>query len=69
MTNPVHPVYIISKGRHESMITSKSLARMKVPHYITIEPQEEKLYDQALDNFKIRDYVTLLIAPFSNHGD
>jgi hypothetical protein len=42
---------------------------MKVPHYITIEPQDEKLYDQALDNFKIRDYVTLLVAPFSNHGD
>jgi hypothetical protein len=42
---------------------------MKVPHYITIEPQDEKLYDQSLDNFKIRDYVTLLVAPFSNHGD
>lgn len=69
MTNPVHPVYIISKGRHETMKTSRSLSRMKVPHYITIEPQDEKLYDQALDNFKIRDYVTLLVAPFSNHGD
>jgi len=69
MTNPVHPVYIISKGRHESMLTSKSLARMKVPHYIAIEPQDEKNYNEALDNFGIRDYVTLLIAPFSNHGD
>jgi len=69
MTNPVHPVYIISKSRHESMKTSRSLSRMKVSHYITIEPQEEKLYEQALDNFKIRDYVTLLVAPFSNHGD
>jgi hypothetical protein len=69
MTNPVHPVYIISKGRHESMLTSKSLARMKVSHYIAIEPQDEKNYNEALDNFGIRDYVTLLIAPFSNHGD
>jgi hypothetical protein len=42
---------------------------MKVPHYIAIEPQDEKLYDQALDNFGIRPYVTLLVAPFSNHGD
>jgi len=69
MTNPQYPVYIISKGRHETMLTSKSLARMKVPHYIAIEPQDEDNYEKALDNFKIREYVTLLIAPFSNHGD
>ena len=69
MTNPKHPVYIISKGRSESMLTSRSLARMKVPHYIAIEPQDEDLYEEALDKFKIRPYVTLLVAPFSNHGD
>ena len=69
MTNPVNPVYIVSKGRSDSMITSKSLSRMKVPHYIVIEPQDEELYDKALDNFNIRKYVTLLVAPFSNHGD
>jgi len=69
MTNPINPVYIISKGRHESMGTSRSLARMKVPHYITIEPQDEALYEKALDTFDIRKYATLLIAPFSNHGD
>ena len=51
------------------MITSRSLARMKIPHYIVVEPQDMKDYDQALDNFKIREYVTLLEAPFSNHGD
>ena len=69
MTNPKHPVYIISKGRSESMLTSRSFARMKVPHYIAIEPQDEDLYEAALDKFNIRPYVTLLIAPFSNHGD
>lgn len=69
LINPKNPVYIISKGRADSMFTSRSLARMKVPHYIMIEPQDESAYEQALDNFKIRDYVTLLIAPFSNHGD
>jgi hypothetical protein len=42
---------------------------MKVPHYIAIEPQDLEAYDKALDNFKIRDMVTLLVAPFSNHGD
>jgi len=69
MTNPTHPVYIVSKGRADTMITSKSLSRMKVPHYIVIEPQDEESYEQALDKFKIRDYVTLIVAPFSNHGD
>jgi hypothetical protein len=34
-----------------------------------IEPQDYENYDQALDNFGIRDMVTLLVAPFSNHGD
>jgi len=69
MTNPKYPVYIISKGRADSMFTSRSLARMKIPHYIAIEPQDADVYDKALDNFNIRDYVTLLVAPFSNHGD
>jgi hypothetical protein len=67
-TNPRHPLYIVSKGRSESMITSRSLSRMKVPHNIVIEPQDYESYDQALDNFNIRKYVTLLVAPFSNHG-
>ena len=69
MTNPKYPVYIVSKGRANSMFTSRSLSRMKVPHYITIEPQDEEPYEKALDNFKIRDYVMLLILPFSYHGD
>jgi hypothetical protein len=69
MTNPRYPVYIISKGRHESMLTSRSLSRMKVPHSIAIEPQDKDAYEKALDTFKIRPYVTLLILPFSNHGD
>jgi len=69
MTNPKYPVYIISKGRHESMYTSRSLAKMHVPHYIAIEPQDEANYEACLDTFGIREYVTLLVAPFSNHGD
>jgi len=50
-------------------LTSRSLSRMKVNHYIAIEPQDKEPYEAALDNFGIRDYVTLLVAPFSNHGD
>ena len=69
MTNPKYPLYIISKGRADTMITSRSLSRMKVPHYITIEPQDKDDYEEALDNFGLRDFVTLIVAPFSNHGD
>jgi len=69
VTNPKWPVYIVSKSRSDTMITSKSLSRMKVNHYIVIEPQDEEAYDKALDKFNIRDYVTLIVAPFSNHGD
>jgi hypothetical protein len=68
MTNPKYPVYIISKGRHETMITSRSLNRMRVPHYISVEPQDLEPYKEAVRKFKL-DMVTLLELPFSNHGD
>ena len=68
-TNPTNPVYIISKGRAESMHTSRSLSRMKVPHYIAIEPQDEDDYKKALIHFNLLDFALLLILPFSNHGD
>ena len=67
-TNPKYPVYIVSKNRSDYMTTSRSLDRMKVPHYIVIEPQDEELYKDALKSFNIA-HATLLVAPFSNHGD
>ena len=66
---PKYPIGIVSKGRHDTMLTSRALSNMKVPHYIVIEPQDEQLYEQALDRFNIRPWVTLIVAPFSNHGD
>jgi hypothetical protein len=68
MTNPNHPVYIISKARADTMYTSRSLNRMRVPHYIIIEPQDHDSYTEALKNFNINT-ATLIVAPFSNHGD
>lgn len=67
--NPRHPVYIVSKNRQDSMYTSRALSRMGVPHYIIVEPQNMEDYDKALDRFNIRPFVTLVEAPFSNHGD
>ena len=60
--NPRYPVYIISKGRWESRLTSKALERMNVPYRIVIEPQEREQYEAVIDPQKI------LVLPFSNLG-
>ena len=60
--NPNYPVYIVSKGRWESRLTSKSLERMNVPYNIVIEPQEYDEYAAMIDPNKI------LVLPFSNLG-
>ena len=60
--NPKYPVYIISKGRWESRLTSKSLEKMGVPYHIVIEPQEYDQYAEVIDEKKI------LTLPFSNLG-
>jgi len=68
-TVPSYPMYIISKGRHETMHTSRTFAMMQLHHYIIIEPQDHDRYVEALEKFKINPYATLVVAPFSNHGD
>ncbi|MFA6270293.1 MAG: hypothetical protein WC657_03735 [Candidatus Paceibacterota bacterium] len=60
--NPDYPVYIISKGRWESRMTSKALELMKVPYHIVIEPQEYDNYAAVIDPKKI------YVLPFSNLG-
>lgn len=60
--NPEYPVYIISKGRWESRLTSRALDRMNVPYHIVIEPQEYDQYSSAIDKNKI------YVLPFSNLG-
>lgn len=60
--NPEYPVYIISKGRWESRLTSKALDRMAVPYRIVVEPQELDEYAKVIDREKI------LVLPFSNLG-
>ncbi len=60
--NPEHPVYIVSKGRWKSRLTSRALDRMNVPYKIVIEPQEYDQYSAEIDPSKI------LVLPFSNLG-
>lgn len=60
--NPKYPIYIISKGRWESRLTSKTLESMGVPYSIVIEPQEYDEYSKVINPDKI------LVLPFSNLG-
>lgn len=62
MNNPRYPIYIISKGRAESRLTSRALEAMNVPYRIVIEPQEFDQYAAVIDKKKI------LVLPFSNLG-
>jgi len=53
MTNPKYPIYIISKGRWESRLTSKALEKMNVPYSIVVEPGEYDNYASVIDDSKI----------------
>lgn len=60
---PRYPVYVVSKGRAASRMTSRALERMNVPYFIAIEPQDFDAYASVIDEKKI------LVLPFSNHGN
>lgn len=53
MSNNRFPLYIVSKGRAESRLTSKALEAMGMPYYIVIEEQEYGLYSAVIDRAKI----------------
>jgi|GEM_PF-297949 hypothetical protein len=42
--NPRHPIYIVSKGRYETRLTSDSLDKIGIPHFIVVEEKERELY-------------------------
>lgn len=60
--NPKYPIYIISKGRADTRLTSRALEAMYTPYRIVIEPQEFDQYAAVIDPLKI------LVLPFSNLG-
>jgi hypothetical protein len=57
-----YPIYIISKGRAETRLTSKALEAMNIPYSIVVEPQEFSDYQKVIAPSKI------LVLPFSNLG-
>jgi hypothetical protein len=64
--NPSFPIYIVSKGRADTRLTSKALEAMGVPYYIVVEEQERDLYAAVINPAKVlvldkryqRDYDT-----------
>lgn len=51
--NPSHPVYIVSKGRWLTRLTSRALERMGVPYLIVVERSERDRYAAQIDASKI----------------
>lgn len=51
--NPKYPVYIISKGRWKTRLTSKALERMNVPYHIVVEAHEYENYASVIAPEKI----------------
>ncbi len=57
-----HPIYIVSKGRHDRCLFARYLLNESIPFKIAVEPQEYDLYNE---NFS-KEYLFKL--PFSNLG-
>lgn len=51
--NPNFPLFIVSKGRADSRLTSRTLEEMKVPYRIVVEEQEFSDYAKVIDKRKI----------------
>lgn len=51
--NPRFPVYIVSKGRHDTRLTSRTLEKMGVPYRIVVEEQERAAYAAVIDPAKV----------------
>tara|TARA_R100000664_G_scaffold34236_1_gene55480 strand:- start:6841 stop:7782 length:942 start_codon:yes stop_codon:yes gene_type:complete len=45
---PRFPLYVVSKGRYEYMVTSKALTEMGVKHNVVVEPKEVDAYKKAI---------------------
>lgn len=51
--NPKYPVYIVSKGRWETRLTSKALEKMNVPYFIVVEENEYEKYSSVISKDKV----------------
>jgi len=61
---PKYPLYIVSKGRWQSRLTSRALHSMGLRHYLVVEEQEYTKYAATID-----DSVELLVLDRSYQRD
>lgn len=61
--NPRWPIFIPSKGRADSRLTSKALDALGVPYLCVVEPQEADAYSEAMGGAS-----KLLVLPFRDRG-
>jgi hypothetical protein len=47
---PQHPIYIVTKGRWDTLITHRALCAMRTPHYLIVEQQELRRYSDRIDH-------------------
>lgn len=48
-----YPIYIVSKGRADTRLTSKALEEMNIPYHIVVEQHEQATYASVMDSNKI----------------
>jgi hypothetical protein len=53
MNSPRFPIYIVSKGRHDTRFTSRALDAMQVPYFVVVEASEHALYASVIDPKKL----------------
>lgn len=46
---PQFPLYVVSKGRHQYMMTSKALTQMQARHFVVVEPQQVQDYQESIN--------------------
>ena len=51
--NPKYPIYIVSKGRWATRLTSKALERLTTPYFIVVEQDEWQQYSSVVDPSKV----------------
>ena len=51
--NPKHPIYIVSKNRADTRMTSRTLEELSVPYFIVVEEQEYEKYCAVIDRSKV----------------
>jgi len=59
---PRYPIYVISKSRPNSCLTTKALDKLGIDHKVVIEPVDYEEYSKYVDPSKI------LLLPFNNLG-